>query len=78
MSSRDLTSADESLEECIDELGDLLASLERHPPTVVALALRVHLAGLLRVLFENDLRTHGEILDFLQRLQQDVLRDCSD
>lgn len=43
MPFEDTTRSDETIEECLDELKDLLRGLEHYSPTVIALALHVHL-----------------------------------
>ncbi len=65
--------ADASLEECIDELGALITWLERYPPEVLVLALRVHLAALLGVLRAHGLCTRKELRVFLRSLEREVL-----
>jgi hypothetical protein len=67
-------SADAMIEECVDELDELIDSLQRFPETVLAFALRVHLGSLLRVLLENDLCTRAQARTFLSDLQEEVLR----
>ena len=46
---------DPSVEQCLDELGEALRSFERYPPTVLAVALRVHLEALLQALLASTL-----------------------
>ncbi|HVP34596.1 MAG TPA: hypothetical protein VMT09_13190 [Steroidobacteraceae bacterium] len=69
-SSRD----DGTVEECLEELDDLMASLERYSPTVLAVALRVHLEGLLRALLEGRLCTAGEVREFVRELEREALQ----
>ena len=75
MSLRDPTPEDGAIEECLDELNDCVATLARYPPTVLAIAMRVHLESLLRVLLERGLCTREEIHEFLEELEQEALRD---
>ena len=75
MSLRDPTLEDGAIEECLDELNECVASLARHPPTVLAVAMRVHLESLLRVVLERGLCTREEIHEFLEELEQQALRD---
>ncbi|TLY58538.1 MAG: hypothetical protein E6K52_12820 [Gammaproteobacteria bacterium] len=75
MSLRDPTLEDGAIEECLDELNDCVATLARYPPTVLAVAMRVHLESLLRVALERGLCTREEIHEFLEELEQQALRD---
>ncbi|TLY81161.1 MAG: hypothetical protein E6K49_00740 [Gammaproteobacteria bacterium] len=75
MSLRDPTLEDGAIEECLDELNDCVATLARYPPTVLAVAMRVHLESLLRVVLERGLCTREEIHEFLEELEQQALRD---
>jgi hypothetical protein len=68
------TSTTGTFEECVDELNDFVAALQRYPHTVLAFALRAHLCGLLQAL-----QTHGEwsgeeVKTFLEELQQETLQ----
>ena len=65
-------SADGTFEECIDELNDFVATLERYPPTVLALALRTHLASLLQALLVHGQATRAEIATFVAELEREV------
>jgi len=75
MSLRDPTLEDGAIEECLDELNDCVATLARYPPTVLAVAMRVHLESLLRVVLERGRCTREEIHEFLEELEQQALRD---
>lgn len=69
-----LTQACEStLEECFEAFEELVARMERFPPTLVALALRLHLEVLLDTLIERRLATRQEIRAFLQDLEENTL-----
>ena len=65
---------DGTVEECLDELNDLLAGLERFPETVLAVALRVHLESLLQGLLESRICTREEVRDFIRELERDALQ----
>jgi len=65
---------DGSVEECLDELNDFVASLDRYSPTVLAVALRVHLEGLLHALLEGKMCTREEVRDFVRELERDALQ----
>ena len=63
-----------TVEECLDELGDFIAGLSHYPPTVLAVALRVHLETLLQALLEGKICTREEVRDFLKELERDALQ----
>jgi hypothetical protein len=68
------TTADGSVEECLDKINDFLAGLESYPPTVLAVALRVHLEALLQALLEGDVCTREEVRDFCRELEREALQ----
>ena len=74
MSFTDTSGDDGTVEECLDELNDYIASLEHYSPTVLAVALRVHLEGLLHALLEGKVCTREEIRDFVRELERDALQ----
>jgi hypothetical protein len=74
MSFADPAAIDGSVEECLDELNDFIAGLQRYPSTVLAVALRVHLEGLLQALLEGNVCTREEVRDFVKELERDVLQ----
>ena len=74
MSFADAARTDGTVEECLDELNDFLAGLERYPPTVLAVALRVHLETLLQALLEGKVCTREEVRDFVKELERDALQ----
>ena len=61
------------VEECLDELNDFVAGL-RYSPTVLAVALRVHLEALLQSLLEEKVCTREEVRDFVRELERDALQ----
>jgi hypothetical protein len=67
---------DPSVEECLDELGEALRSFERYPPTVLAVALRVHLEALLQALLASTLCSSAEIRAFVRELEREVLAEA--
>lgn len=73
MSFADTTSADGTVEECLDELSDFIEGL-RYPPTILAVAMRVHLEAVLQALLEAKLCTREEVRDFLKELERDALQ----
>lgn len=74
MSFTDIAPDDGTVEECLDELNDFIASLEHYSPTVLAVALRVHLEGLLHALLEGKICTREEVRDFVRELERDALQ----
>jgi hypothetical protein len=74
MSFAEALRADHSLEACLDELGDALRALEHYPPTVVAVALRVHLEALLQALLESEVCSRAEVRAYLKELEREALQ----
>jgi len=79
--SRDSTPG--TFEECADELNDFINTLERYPHTLLAFALRAHLAGLLQALLAHGRCTREEVTTFLREMEHQTLhsesnRDLSD
>lgn len=61
-----------TVEECVEDIDDFVATLEHYPPAVLAIALRTHLAGLLRVMRERGDWSDRQMSDFLQDLAMEV------
>lgn len=78
MAFADSTAADGGIEECLDELNDSLAPLQRYPSAVLAMALRVHLESLLRALLTERSCTREEVREFLRELERDALQNEAD
>jgi hypothetical protein len=74
MSLSDVTRGEHAVEECLDELNDFLAGLQRYPPTVLAVALRVHLAALLHALVDGRLSSREEVRELVRELERDALQ----
>jgi hypothetical protein len=74
----DRARADGTVEECLDELNDLLAGLSHYQGTVLAVALRLHLESLLQALLENAQCTREEVRDFVKELERDALQYSED
>jgi hypothetical protein len=72
MTMRDPTHTEGALEECLDEIHELVTTLDRFPPTVVAIALSVHLQSLLRALLEFDLCTRQQVRELVNELDSEV------
>lgn len=66
--------SDATVEECLDELNDFIMGLQRYAPTVLAVALRVHLATLLQALLEGQLCNREDVRDFVRELERDALQ----
>jgi hypothetical protein len=62
-----------TVEECVEDIDDFVATLGRYPPAVLAIALRAHLAGLLRVLRERGDWSDSQMSEFLHDLSGEVL-----
>jgi hypothetical protein len=73
MSVADAMRDEGTIDECLDELGDRLEGLERYPPAVLAVALRVHLQALLQVMLVGELCTQPEVRVFLKELEREAL-----
>jgi hypothetical protein len=73
MSLYDPTVAAGTIEECMDEINDFVATLEHYPPSAVALAMSVHLQSILRALLECRLCTRQQVREFIHELEYDVL-----
>lgn len=74
MALADTNPGDGTVEECLDELTELTAGLQRYSPTVQAVALRMHLEALLHALLEGGLCTREEVRDFVRELERDALQ----
>ncbi|HUK21949.1 MAG TPA: hypothetical protein VLV45_10415 [Gemmatimonadales bacterium] len=77
MSFADTSPSDGTVEECLDELNDFLEGL-RYSPTVVAVAMRVHLEAVLHALLDGQVCTREEVRDFVRDLEREVLQYESD
>jgi hypothetical protein len=69
------TNCDEGIvEQCIDELNDFFSGLTGYSPTVLAVALRVHLEALLQSLLEGQLCTREEVRELVRELEREALQ----
>ena len=73
MSVADAIRDDGTVEECLDDLGEMLDRLRGYPLSVTAVALRVHLQALLQVMLVNELCTRPEVRAFLKELEREAL-----
>src|SRR2546423_14542055 len=64
--------SDGTVEECLDELNDLMAGLQRYSPTVLAVGPRVHLGTLLQAPLETRVGTREQGRDLLQGVEQEA------
>ena len=64
--------APRSIEECVDALGECIGALHRYPLSVLAVALRLHLGGLLRALQDSGELSDAATRDFLLDLNREV------
>jgi hypothetical protein len=65
---------DGTVERCIDELNDFFFGLADYSPTVLAVALRVHLETLLQSLLEGKLCTREEVRELIRELEREALQ----
>ena len=68
------TRSDGTLEECLDELNDFMGGLQRYAPTILAVAMRVHLGTQLLALLEAQQCTRAEVREFVRELERDALQ----
>lgn len=66
---------DAVVEECIEELEELFMSLDRYPPTAVAVAIATYLEGLLGALLDERQCTADEIRELLREIESGVLAE---
>ena len=69
--------ADAAIEQCVDEIDGFVETLERYPESVIAMALRIHLAGLLRAMVDDELCSREEVREFVIALEQEALGTAS-
>jgi hypothetical protein len=62
-----------AVEECLEDIDEFLATLQRYPDLVIAQSLRIHLAALLRALVDNRLCSREDVREFVLVLEQDSL-----
>lgn len=66
---------DAAIEECIEELEELIMSLDHHSPAAVAAAMGTHLEGLLGALLDEGHCTAGQVRELLRRIEAGVLQE---
>jgi hypothetical protein len=62
------------IEECIEELEELVMTLDRYPPAAVAVAIGTYLEGLLGALFDERQCTADEVRNLLREIESGVLQ----
>jgi predicted transcriptional regulator len=77
MSPTDEKDDDALVEECIEELDELVMALDRYPPAAVAVAIATYLEGLLGALLDERQCTADEVRDLLQEIEAGVLQPPS-
>lgn len=65
---------DAVIEECIEELDELVMALDRYPPSAVAVAIGTYLEGLLGALLDEHQCTAEEVRDLLREIESGVLQ----
>lgn len=63
------------VEECIQELDELIMSLDRYPPAAVAVAMGTYLEGLLGALLDEDRCTAEDVRELLREIEAGVLEE---
>jgi hypothetical protein len=61
------------VEECIEELNELIMSLDRYPPAAVAVAMGTYLEGLLGALLDDRQCTAEEVRALLREIESGVI-----
>jgi hypothetical protein len=73
MSTTDESDDEAVVEECIEELDELVMALDRYPPTAVAVAIGTYLEGLLGALLDERQCTADEVRELLREIESGVL-----
>ena len=63
------------VEECIQELDELVMSLDRYPPAAVAVAMSTYLEGLLGALLDEERCTAADVRELLREIETGVLEE---
>lgn len=75
MTLQEPTTTEGAIEECLDEINDFVATLDRYPPTTVAVAMSVHLQSLLRALLECDMCTRQQVRGLVEEFEREVFEE---
>jgi hypothetical protein len=62
------------VEECINELEELVMSLDRYPPAAIVVAMGTCLEGLLGALLDERQCTPDEVREILREIESGVLQ----
>jgi len=62
-----------TIEECIDELDEFIAKMDRYAPPVLAIALRAHLGELLRAMVDGHVCTREHVRQFVMELEHEAI-----
>jgi hypothetical protein len=73
MSLSDESGDDAVVEECIEELDELIMSLDRYPPAAVAVAIGTYLEGLLGALLDERQCTADEVRELLREIESGAI-----
>jgi len=71
--AEDAARDDNTIDECIEELDELIMNLDRFPPAAVAVAMCTCLEGLLGALLDERLCTAEEVRGLLREIESGVL-----
>ena len=63
------------VEECIQELDELVMGLDRYPPAAVAVAMGTYLEGLLGALLDADQCTAEDVRELLREIEAGALEE---
>ena len=74
VSPNDESNDEAVVEECIEELDELVMALDRYPPTAVAIAIGTYLEGLLGALLDERQCTAEEVRELLREIESGVLQ----
>ncbi|MHB8814326.1 MAG: hypothetical protein ACYDAE_13775 [Steroidobacteraceae bacterium] len=74
MSMTDESDDDAVVEKCIEELEELIMSLDRYPPAAIAIAIGTYLEGLLGALLDERQCTADEVRELLREIESGVLQ----
>lgn len=74
MSLIDETDDDAAVEECIEELEELLMSFDRYPPAAIVVAIGTYLEGLLGAMFDERQCTADEVRELLREIESGILQ----
>ncbi|MGH8199432.1 MAG: hypothetical protein ACREVO_03585 [Steroidobacteraceae bacterium] len=77
MSLIDESDDEAAVEECIQELDELMMSFDRYPATAVAVAVGTYLEGLLGALLDEGQCTTEEVRELLREIECGSLQEQS-